>query len=181
MSDWLTLVPPECKVMPDWLTLGPPESKVMPDWLTPAPPECKVMSDWLTLAPPECKVVSDWFTPAPPECKVMPDWLKILVTSPKHWFFVWRGRKNGGGIQIFWFFGLFWGGRGWKSLDFSRLKRVLTEAEVDFWAIGAWEPCDLGEMRAEEGLQEGELCGFGFGQEMDFTEEGFDGRSGCGL
>ena len=66
-------------------------------------------------------------------------------------------------------------------MDFSRLKRVLTEAEVDFGAIGAWEPCDLGEMRAEEGLQMRELCGFGFGQEMDFTEEGFDGRSGRGL
>ena len=66
-------------------------------------------------------------------------------------------------------------------MDFSRLKRVLTEAEANFGAIGAWEPCDLGEMRAEEGLQEGELCGFGFGQEMDFTEEGFDGRSGRGL
>ena len=57
----------------------------------------------------------------------------------------------------------------------------MTEAEVDFGAIGAWDPCDLGEMRAEEGLQMGELCGFGFGQEMDFTEEGFDGRSGRGL
>lgn len=66
-------------------------------------------------------------------------------------------------------------------MDFSRLKRVLAEAEVDFGAIGAWEPCDLGEMRAEEGLQMRELCGFGFGQEMDFTEEGFDRKSGCGL
>ena len=66
-------------------------------------------------------------------------------------------------------------------MDFSRLKRVLTEAEVDFGVIGAWDSCDLGEMRAEEGLQMRELCSFGFGQEMDFTEEGFDGRSGCGL
>lgn len=68
-----------------------------------------------------------------------------------------------------------------ESLEFCGLKRVLTEAEVDFGAIGAWEPCDLGEMRAEEGLQMRELCGFGFGQEMDFTEEGFDRRSGRGL
>ena len=66
-------------------------------------------------------------------------------------------------------------------MDFSRLKRFLTEAEVDFGAIGAREPCDLGEMRAEEGLQEGELCYFGFCQEIDFTEEGFDRKSGRGL
>ena len=75
-----------------------------------------------------------------------------------------------------------WGkGEVEKARIFSELKRVLTEAEVDFGAIGAWEPCDLGEMRAEEGLQVGELCCFGFGQEMDFTEEGFDRRSGCGI
>ena len=153
----------------------------MPDCLTLAPPECKVMPDCLTLAPPESKVESDWLTPAPPESKVVSDCLKILVTSPKHWFFVWRGREKGGEIQIFWFFWWFGGGWGWKSLDFSRLKRVLTEAEANFGVIGAWEPCDLGEMRAEEGLQVGELCCFGFGQEMDFTEEGFDRRSGRGL
>ena len=79
---------------------------------------------------------------------------------------------------------VFWivlGGGGWKVWIFSELKRVLAGAEANFGAIGAWEPCDLGEMRAEEGLQEGELCGFGFGQEMDFTEEGFDRRSGRGL
>ena len=167
--------------MSDWLTPGPPESRVMSDWLTLAPPECKVMSDWLTLAPPECKVMPDWLTPAPPECKVMSDWLKILVTSPKHWFFVWRGRENGGGSQIFCFFDGLGEGEVGKARIFSGLKRVLTEAEVDFGAIGAREPCDLGEMRAEEGLQVGELCCFGFGQKMDFTEEGFDRRSGCGL
>ena len=66
-------------------------------------------------------------------------------------------------------------------MDFSRLKRFLTEAEANFRAIGAWESCDLGEMRAEDGLQMRELCGFGFGQEMDFTEEGFDRRSFRGL
>lgn len=79
---------------------------------------------------------------------------------------------------------VFWivlGGGGRKGLEFCGLGWVLTEAEVDFGAIGAWEPCDLGEMRAEEGLQMRELCGFGFGQEMDFTEEGFDARSGRGL
>ena len=76
---------------------------------------------------------------------------------------------------------MFWEEEAEKAWIFSELKRVLTEAEVDFGAIGAWEPCDLGEMRAEEGLQMRELCGFGFGQEMDFTEEGFDGRSGRGL
>lgn len=68
-----------------------------------------------------------------------------------------------------------------KAWIFSELKRVLAEAEANFGAIGAREPCDLGEMRAQEGLQMRELCGFGFGQEMDFTEEGFDVRSGCGL
>ena len=151
MSDCLTLAPPESKVIPDCLILAPPECKVVSDCLTLAPPECKVVSDWLTLAPPECKVMSDWLTPAPPESKVMPDWLKILVTSPKHWFFVWRRRENGGRIQIFWFFhGL--GGGGRKGLEFCGLSWVLTEAEVDFGAIGAREPCDLGEMGAEEGL-----------------------------
>ena len=88
-------------------------------------------------------------------------------------------RRKDSDFFVFW---IVLGGRGgWKSFDFSRLKRVLTEAEVDFGVIGAWEPCDLGETRAEEGLQEGELCGFGFGQEMDFTEESFDRRSGRGL
>ncbi|RKW22108.1 hypothetical protein D8B45_05170 [Candidatus Gracilibacteria bacterium] len=52
------------------------------------------MSDGLTLAPPESKVVSDG--------------LKILVTSPKHGFFVGRGREKGEKIQILRFFGLFW-------------------------------------------------------------------------
>lgn len=68
-----------------------------------------------------------------------------------------------------------------KARIFSGLKRVLAEAEANFGAIGAREPCDLVEMRAEERLQMRKLCCFGFGQEMDFTEEGFDARSGCGL
>ena len=85
------------------------------------------------------------------------------------------------GFRFFGFFDGLGEGEVEKARIFSELKRVLTEAEVDFGAIGAREPCDLGEMRAEEGLQMRELCGFGFGQEMDFTEEGFDGRSGRGL
>lgn len=91
------------------------------------------------------------------------------------------GGKMEEGFRFFEFFHGLGGGGGWKVWIFSELKRVLTEAEVDFGVIGAWEPCDLGEMRAEEGLQMRELCCFGFGQEMDFTEEGFDARSGRGL
>ena len=91
------------------------------------------------------------------------------------------GGKMEEGFRFFGFFDGLGEGEVEKARIFSELKRVLTEAEVDFGAIGAWEPCDLGEMRAEEGLQMRELCGFGFGQEMDFTEEGFDRRSGRGL
>lgn len=120
--------------MSDCLTLVPPECKVMSDWLTPGPPECKVMSDCLTPASPECKVMPDWLTPAPPQSKVVSDWLKILVTSPKHWFFVWRGRENGGRIQIFWFFWWFGGRGGWKSSDFLWVKAGFDRSRGWFWS-----------------------------------------------
>lgn len=85
------------------------------------------------------------------------------------------------GFRFFGFLDCF-GRRGrLESLEFCGLGWVLTEAEVDFGAIGARDSCDFRKMGAEEGLQMRELCGFGFGQEMDFTEEGFDGRSGRGL